>query len=134
MPHAPEQPLAAAADRRATGAFAEAFARRALLDAGLTSIAANRGFRMGELDLVMRERDTIVFVEVRFRAASAFGGAPASVDRGKRRRLARAAMLFLAHHPRLAQQPCRFDVVALSGDPAAPHMDWIRNAFTLDDI
>jgi len=82
----------------------------------------------------MRDGGTVVFVEVRYRASDAFGGALASVDRSKRRKLVRAAQLFLARHPALAQQPCRFDVVGLEGDPRQPRLEWVRNAFTLDDV
>ena len=125
--------MPALTERRATGDRGERAARRALSAAGLRPLASNSGFRVGELDLVMRDGDTVVFVEVRYRASADFGGALASVDRGKRRRLVRAAQLFLVRHPALSQQPCRFDVVGLSGDPDRPQLEWIRNAFTLDD-
>ena len=121
-------------ERRATGNRGELAALHALTAAGLQPLASNSGFRLGELDLVMRDGDTVVFVEVRYRASDAFGGALASVDRSKRRKLVRAAQLFLARHPALAQQPCRFDVVGLEGDPRQPRLEWVRNAFTLDDV
>jgi putative endonuclease len=126
--------MSAHPDRRATGACGEQAARRALTAAGLTPLANNSGFRVGELDLVMRDADTVVFVEVRYRGSDRFGDGAVSVDRSKRRKLVRAAQLFLVRHPQLARQPCRFDVVALSGDPGRPSVDWIRNAFTLDDL
>jgi len=116
-------------DRQAEGAAREAEARRTLERAGLRFRAANARFRVGELDLVMDDGDTLVFVEVRYRESSRFGGAAASVTAGKRRRLARAALAWLATHPSMAQRPCRFDVVALGGD--AP--EWIRDAFRVDD-
>lgn len=124
-------------DRRARGARVEASARAELERAGLRLQAANVGYRGGELDLVMREpgRDggTLVFVEVRYRADAAFGGGFASVDAGKRRRLVRAAQLYLAANPQLAQLPCRFDVVQAEGDPQAPRIAWLKDAFRLDD-
>lgn len=126
--------VSAPAGRRAQGAECERAAERALASAGLVPLTRNAGYRLGELDLVMRDGDTLVFVEVRQRRSSDFGGALASVDRHKRRRLVRAAQLFLARHPALAQAPCRFDVVALSGEPARPDLEWVRNAFTLDDL
>jgi len=125
-------------DLRARGAQVEAAARAELERAGLRTLAANVGYRGGELDLVMLERgqagDTLVFVEVRYRAGAAYGGGFASVDRGKRRRLVRAAQLYLGSHARLAQLPCRFDVVEAAGDPAAPRIRWLRDAFRLDDV
>ncbi len=104
--------------------------------AGLRTLASNVGYRGGELDLVMLDAaagGTVVFVEVRYRASAAFGGGLASVDAGKRRKLVRAAQLYLLSHPRLAQSPCRFDVAEAAGDPAAPEIGWVRDAFRLDD-
>jgi len=125
-------------DRRTRGAQAEAAARAELERAGLRKLAANVGFRGGELDLVMLEPgrggDTVVFVEVRHRSGAAFGGGFASVDAGKRRRLVRAAQLYLAGQPRLAQLPCRFDVVESEGDPGSAQIRWLKDAFRLDDV
>lgn len=124
-----------AADRRANGRTAEAAARTLLLKAGLTEIAANAAYRGGEIDLVMRDSTgTVVFVEVRFRRSRAFGGGAASVDAGKRRRIVHAAQRFLQDHPTYAEAPCRFDVIDADGDPAAPRLDWIRDAFRADEV
>ncbi|MGN6512834.1 MAG: YraN family protein [Lysobacteraceae bacterium] len=124
-------------DRRARGAAIEAAARRHLLAAGLHELAANARYRGGELDLVMRDdagrAPCVVFVEVRYRRHAGFGGGAASVDAGKRRRLLLAAQLFLAAHPALRALPCRFDVVEASGDPDAPVLHWLRDAFRADD-
>ncbi len=120
-------------DTRARGAGIEAAARDFLLGQGLRAIAANANYRFGELDLVMLDRDVVVFVEVRYRRDSRFGGGAASVDAGKRRKLVKAAQAFLAAHRRLADAPCRFDVVDASGDPASPAFDWLRDAFRADD-
>lgn len=126
----------AALDRRARGFAVEAAARDHLLAAGLRPLAGNVGFRSGELDLVMLDRDrlgeVLVFVEVRYRADARFGGGAASVDAGKRRKLVRAATLFL-HRNGLHEMPCRFDVVEADGDPARPRLHWIRDAFRADD-
>ena len=118
---------------RARGAQIEAAARDHLLAAGLRALAANAQARHGEIDLVMRDGDTVVFVEVRYRRSAAFGGGFASVDAGKRRRLVLAAQQFLATHRTLRDAPCRFDVVDASGDPAAPKLRWLRDAFRADD-
>ena len=123
-------------DRRARGALVEAAARRHLLDAGLRALAANVNYRVGELDLVMLDRDRdgdlVVFVEVRYRAGNDYGGGADSVDFGKRRKLLRAAQKFLVK-TRRREANCRFDVVEASGDPAAPRLHWIRDAFRADD-
>src|SRR3546814_13222741 len=82
----------------------------------------------------MRDGATVVFVEVRQRRSDRFGGAAASVDRRKCGRIARAASAWLVNNPAMAKAPCRFDVLALSGRDADVQIDWIRDAFTLDDV
>ncbi|MFD0739115.1 YraN family protein [Lysobacter koreensis] len=127
-----------AADRRARGAAVEAVARAYLRESGLRDVAANANCRFGELDLVMlddsgRGGATLVFVEVRYRRDARFGGGAGSVDAGKRRKLVHAAQLFLASHRQFAHAACRFDVIEADGDPAAPRLNWLRDAFRADD-
>lgn len=130
-------PITATLDRRSRGAAVEAAARAYLLQAGLRAVAANAHYRLGELDLVMLDasgRDAVlVFVEVRYRRDARFGGGAASVDASKRRKLVHAAQLFLASHREFATIACRFDVVEADGDPAAPRLHWLRDAFRADD-
>lgn len=131
-------------DRRARGASVEAAARAYLKQAGLADVAVNANYRGGELDLVMldrsgldrsgRDRGTLVFVEVRYRRDPSFGGGAASVGAAKRRKLIHAAQLFLLAHREYANAPCRFDVVEADGDPEAPRLNWLRDAFRGDDI
>ncbi|KQY49755.1 YraN family protein [Lysobacter sp. Root494] len=123
--------------RRAQGAAIEAAARMHLASEGLREVSANANYRFGELDLVMLEGDgataTLVFIEVRYRRNIRFGGGAASVDASKRRKIVHAAQAFLATHPRYGQMACRFDVVEAEGDPGAPRMRWLRDAFRADD-
>ena len=121
-------------DRRARGASVEAAARTYLLRAGLRDVAANAAYRGGELDLVMLEGATLVFVEVRYRRDARFGGGAASVDANKRRKLIHAAQSFLQAHAQFAKAACRFDVIDASGDPEHPDIVWLRDAFRADDI
>lgn len=116
------------------GARWERAALRELERNGLRLRAANVRYRGGELDLVMDDRDVLVFVEVRYRRGAGFGGGVSSVDARKRIKLAHAAGLYLSSKPGLATRPCRFDVVAVSGSEDAPRFEWIRNAFTLDEV
>lgn len=118
-----------AAATRGAGARFEDIALAHLENAGLALIARNYRCRYGEIDLVMREQDTVVFVEVRYRRSAGFGGGIDSVDAGKRAKIVRAAGAFLADHPRLAACACRFDVLAIGDRPDAPTLDWRRNAF-----
>ena len=107
------------------GVEAEAMAAAFLEAKGLRVIERNYRCRLGEIDLVAREGATTVFVEVRQRASSAFGGAAASITAAKRQRLLRAARHYLS---RLGTLPeCRFDALLIEGDP--PRIEWIRNAF-----
>jgi putative endonuclease len=115
--------------RRAAGDRFEELARAALCRAGLVPVTKNFNTRYGELDLVMREGNVTVFVEVRYRAASRFLDAVATVTTAKQQRLIRAAQVFLGEHPALARQACRFDVVGFDGPADAPVMRWCRNAF-----
>jgi putative endonuclease len=118
--------------KRARGDRSETAALAMLQARGLQLLARNAASRGGELDLVMRDGTTVVFVEVRYRGSRRFGGGAASVDAGKRRKLVHAAQVFLAQHPELADAPCRFDVIAADGDPDAPSLTWLRAAFDAD--
>lgn len=120
-------------DRRARGAAVEDHARRHLLQAGLQELARNVRYKVGEIDLVMRDGACVVFVEVRYRGHAEFGDGADSVDRWKRRKLVRAAQVFLQRMPQLADAPCRFDVVDAGGDPDHPELRWIRAAFRADE-
>ena len=122
---------AAAPDaRQALGRAAERAAREFLAARGLQCIATNFRTRAGELDLVMREGPLLVVVEVRCRSgAGRFGGAAASVDRRKQRRLLAATGLYLLAHRRLAALRIRFDVVAVTAAGGTLVCEWLRDAF-----
>lgn len=109
---------------RARGSEAEQLACRHLEAAGLVLRERNYQCRFGEIDLIMQDAETLVFIEVRQRSASRFGGGAVSIGQRKRRRLLLAASHYLQRQPRLP--PCRFDVVALDGDN---RIDWITSAF-----
>ncbi len=122
----PDLPRPRRSDRRALGQRKERLAESFLIAQGLRSVARNHRCRFGEIDLVMREQDTLVFVEVRYRRSNRFGGAAASVDTHKQHRLIQAARDYLMRHP--TPLACRFDVVAIG---AADEIQWIRQAFSL---
>ena len=109
-----------------SGRAAEASAREHLQRHGLRLLAQNWRCRGGELDLVMLDGDTLVFVEMRYRTHSAWGDALESIDARKRQHLILTAEQFLQRESRWSRHPCRFDVVALSADKAP---NWLRNAF-----
>lgn len=115
--------------RRSDGRAAEDIAARHLEAHGLAIEARNLRTRRGEIDLVARDADALVFVEVRLRRSAGHGGAAASVTARKRARIVAAAEDHLAGLDRVP--PCRFDVVVLDAlDPA--RVRWLRGAFDAD--
>ena len=113
-----------------TGKDAERLALRHLEQQGLRLLAQNWACRRGELDLVMLDGDTVVFVEVRYRKHAQWGGALASIDGRKRQKLILAAQFFLQKEHRWADAPCRFDVVAIDSTPSGQaDLNWLKNAF-----
>lgn len=107
------------------GAAAEARAARHLEEKGWTILERNFRAKVGELDIVARDGECVVFVEVRSRAGAAFGGAAASVDFRKRRKLLKAAQLYALKHG-LDDCPMRFDVVVVE----AGRLDHLEDAFS----
>jgi putative endonuclease len=119
-----------APDRAAVGLAAENLAARFLEQRGLTILLRNYRRRFGELDIVALDGEILVIVEVRCRASDQFGGAAASVDGWKQRKIVRAARLLLQERRELARLRARFDVITVD-DPsgAEPRVQWIRHAF-----
>lgn len=118
------------------GAGAERAAEAYLSRHGLRILARNYRTPRGEIDIVADENGTLVFVEVRMRSGSAFGGAEESIDRRKRQRIVAAARHFLANGP-AAEPPCRFDAMMLTPTPQNPDgyaVEWLRDAFSVDDL
>jgi putative endonuclease len=114
---------------RAAGALFEQRACAELQRAGLRLLDRNYSTRYGELDLVMLDGDTIVFVEVRHRLTSSHGHAAATVTASKQGKLIQTAELWLCSHPEHARRPCRFDVVSYDGPVDGATMTWWRGAF-----
>ena len=107
---------------RKQGDQAENKACQYLLDSGLILVEKNYNCKLGEIDLIMKDRDTLVFIEVRYRKNTNFGGAALSVTKSKQDKLVRAANHYLLkarHVP-----ACRFDVVAIENTT----VNWIQNA------
>ena len=108
------------------GEQAEQWAAHYLQKQGLKLLEQNYRSRFGEIDLIMQEGATLVFVEVRMRRNADFGGAAASIDIHKQQRIIRTSQLYLSG---LAQIPaCRFDAVLL-GDAQGHNAQWLKNAF-----
>jgi len=119
---------AARTPKQRAGDAAEDAAARHLAAAGCRIVARNARYRDGEVDLIARERDLLVFVEVRMRAGVRFGGAAVSVDSLKQKRIARAAQHWLLREYGERWPACRFDVVTVDGGGT---IEWIRDAFQM---
>jgi len=113
---------------RASGIAAEELAAQFLAERGLAIVGRNYRCRLGEIDLIARDGDTLVFVEVRMRSSARFGGAGASITALKQRKLAAAAGLYLS---RLARTPrCRFDAILLDALDAR-RIEWLRDVISV---
>ena len=100
---------------------------------GLTVLMRNFSCKLGEIDLICMDGNSVVFIEVRFRSHPQFGSAAASITPAKRAKLWRCAQWFLRLYPSLARRTCRFDVLAFTADKDGGEDDvqWIKNAFTM---
>lgn len=113
------------------GRAAEAAAAQYLERRAFCVLLRNYRCRMGELDLVAQAPDgTLVIAEVRLRSRQDYGGAAASVDRRKQRRLLRAGRHLLATHPHWSRHPVRFDVFDVRPEGSGYNVNWIQHAFT----
>jgi len=114
--------------RQAKGAAGEQLAADYLQRKGLSVIERNFRVKGGEIDLVCRDGKTTVFVEVRLRSRSDYGGAAASITTAKQGRLILAARHWLLRH---GETPCRFDCMLLDGvEPQ--NIEWLQDAFAAD--
>lgn len=119
------QPLS----KRAFGEQLEKLAISELSRQGLKIIAQNYLCKLGEIDIIARDKNDLVFVEVRYRKNQNFGGAVASVNKKKQERVVRAANHYLQKHKLNNNIACRFDVIAISGQAHNLTFDWIKAAF-----
>lgn len=113
------------------GDFAEQLACDYLQNKHLRLITRNYRCRLGEIDLIMQDRDTLVFIEVRYRKNLDFGGAIASVDARKCAKLLATASHYLQKKRLTENVPCRFDVVTITGR-GSNRVEWIKDAFQMD--
>lgn len=119
-------PIRARTARQQIGDAGEERALAFLLARGCLVVERNASARVGEIDLIVRDGQELVFAEVRVRADDRFGGAAASVGWAKQTRIRRAAQLYLQRHFAAGAWPaCRFDVIAIESH----ELNWIKNAF-----
>jgi len=115
------------------GNLGEDAAARYLESRGLRVVERNWRYRQWELDLVCRDGDTLVFVEVKTRAAGTMGSPADGLTRAKRARLVRAAAQYLTKHD-LWDAPCRFDLAGVTDTGASLDVEHIKNAFEAESL
>ncbi len=112
------------------GQFYEQRAQEFLEQQGLRFLERNYRCKLGEIDLIMRDDDCLVFIEVRYRTSQQFGGALESISQAKQLKIKRAASTYLSQTKMHNTLPCRFDVVTFSHQQP----NWIQNAFNADSL
>ncbi|MDG4867333.1 YraN family protein [Guyparkeria sp. 1SP6A2] len=117
--------------RQSRGQQAEHLARRHLEQAGLQHLQSNARAGRGEIDLIMRERDTLVFVEVRARGQGALVTAAESLSARKCAKVRDTAQRLITSQPGWQSMYCRFDVIAviIPDDHGPPAVEWLVDAF-----
>jgi putative endonuclease len=118
---------------RKVGEEAERLAQRFLEKKGLTLINRNYHCRRGEIDLIMRDGNFLVFIEVRYRKNDIYGSAAESVTKQKQRRLLASAGYYLQNEKLYENISCRFDVITVSGQ-YNPQIKWIKDAFQAEPL
>jgi len=112
------------------GQVNEDIASQYLMQHGLKFVTKNFHSRQGEIDLVMKEKDTFVFIEVKYRKNKHFGGAIAAIPYKKQQKIIKTAAFYLQQHGlKEYNTSCRFDVVAIDGELNHPEITWLKNAF-----
>ena len=119
---------------REQGEYTESLACQYLENKGFKLIEKNFNCRVGEIDLIMQDNDSLVFVEVRYRRNNNFGSGAESITTSKQSKLIKTAALYLQQNAKLNKYPARFDVVSITGFIETDNIDninfdWIENAF-----
>lgn len=114
-----------------TGQAGEQRALEHLLTQGLKLISRNYRCKLGEIDLVMNDSGYLVFIEVRARTRTDFGGGLSSITYAKRQKIIKATSHYLLTQKINEQQPIRFDVVSIDGQLGA--ITWLKDAFNTDN-
>ncbi len=114
---------------RAIGQETESLACHYLLAQGLSLLERNFSGPQGEIDLIMEDRQSLVFIEVRYRRNHNFGSGAETITHSKQKKLLATAARYLQRHPLQADRPARFDVISICMENNRPSINWIKNAF-----
>ncbi|MGJ8691616.1 MAG: YraN family protein [Thalassotalea sp.] len=112
------------------GDYTENLAKNFLIENKLKIIAQNFNCRYGEIDIIAKNADAFIFIEVKYRKQNQFGGAISAVAISKQEKIRSTAQFFLQQHQlNEYNTPCRFDIVAIDGNISKPQITWLPNAF-----
>ena len=114
---------------RQSGEQWEKTAESFLRSHGLKLLQRNFSSRFGEIDLIMEDEKTVVFVEVKYRKCSRHGSGADAVTFHKQGRISRTAAWYLAMNPHRSEQVCRFDVISINPREKDQGINWIKSAF-----
>lgn len=114
---------------RAIGQETESLACHYLLAQGLCLLERNFSVPQGEIDLIMEDTQSLIFIEVRYRRNNTFGSGAETITRSKQRKLLATAARYLQRNPQQADRPARFDVISICMENNRPLINWIKNAF-----
>lgn len=120
--------------RKDKGLFFEQQAADWLQTQGLTLIQQNYHCRLGEIDLIMLQDDTLCFIEVKYRNSNTFGGAAYSIPVSKQKKITKTALTFITSQKKFQHHNYRFDALLLSPQKNASRVsfEWIQNAFSIE--
>jgi len=110
---------------KSIGDSAEEKARNYLIKQGIQILDTNYRCKLGEIDIIAKQDNTLLFVEVKFRKNSKFGSPSEMVTPQKQKRIVKSTQHYLQAHSNLANKACRFDVISIQQND----IEWIKNAF-----
>jgi putative endonuclease len=114
---------------REVGSITENIALQYLEGNGLLLVTKNFSHKIGEIDLIMTDKDNLVFVEVRYRKNTNFGLPEETVNYKKQIKIKKTAMIFISKNIKYKNSQPRFDVVAMTPNGENISINWIKNAF-----
>lgn len=112
------------------GIIAEKIALTFLTNKGLSELKTNYRSKYGEIDLIMNDIDTVVFIEVRYRSNTKFIDPIETTDKNKVQRIITTSQIYLQEFPE-HDKLYRFDIITLTGNINLPQINWVKNAFTV---
>ncbi len=115
-------------DHNKKGQCAEDIALEYLQQQGLTPLERNFSCKLGEIDLIMRDHEFLIFIEVRYRKNTQFGHPLETINISKQHKIIKTSHYFLATHPKLSYLPCRIDAIAIHSEHNNDSIEWIKNA------